>query len=95
MNRYYDCYIKHLIAYFYILNGGDTMGIIIDNHTITPRVGGLFTVRNNRRAVVYTVDIYQPYCSCPDFKYNGRTRTGRKRICKHIRICRNIKDSKV
>ena len=39
---------------------------------------------------IYYVDIILPSCSCPAFKYSNRTKTGRKRSCKHILICKNL-----
>ena len=71
------------------------MRIIKDDHTIIPRMGGFFNVINNRRGIIYMVDIYEPYCSCPNFKYSGKTKTGRKRICKHIKMCKGVKSQKI
>ena len=66
----------------------------VDNHTITEQSGGLYLVRNNLSGVIYHVDVFEPFCSCNGFKFTQTNKTGHKKPCKHLRICKNIIKSK-
>ena len=56
---------------------------------------GLFKVTNNLTDDVYKVDINTPDCSCKRWKYTKKNRAGIKKLCKHLKICKGIKNNKV
>ncbi len=64
------------------------------NHKIIPRLGGLFTVVNERSNQRYLTDIYLPSCTCPAFKFNKRNSNGKKLECKHITLAKGLVEVK-
>ncbi len=63
-------------------------------YNITPKGSGIFEVINLENKEIYKVDIFEPNCSCKGYKYTKKNKAGNKSPCKHINICRGIKDEK-
>lgn len=70
------------------------MATIKNNHTIEEtKTKGVFKVMNNENKKRYTTDINFPaYCSCEDFQFRKKKE---KKLCKHIKICKSIREIKV
>ena len=65
-----------------------------DEHEVKEISYGLFEVTNVNEKKIYSVDICIPICSCLAWKYTKQNKDGNKCDCKHITICKNIKNRK-